>query len=202
MTEFNDPLQETETVIVVEMAPDRGGGLAASDGAAAVLAATQQKCRAIVEALADVRPLLDSANPVFALTSRGTKDVTLYAATDGWLHVFEGPVDPTVPVDTHRSIDPRFPTGCRYHAVPITREASFEYAFQANARPFESAGPGTDAYTDLVRSWTFRIAGVTVELALADADESLERGEYERFAHALTAQILRAGSSGAPAGGP
>jgi hypothetical protein len=201
MSEFNDSLQqETETVVVVEVAPAlAGAGSAPTDGGAAVLAATQQKCRAIVEALADVRPLMGSDDPAFALTSRGTKDVTLYAATDGWLHVFHGPVDPTVPVDSHRAVDPRFPTGCRYHAVPVTSEATFEYAFQANARPLESVGPTTDPYTDLVRTWTFRIGGETLELSLADSDPSPERVEYERFVAALTEQILLAGPPGAPA---
>jgi hypothetical protein len=186
-------------LIVAEVEP-------AAPGPEAVRREVTAKCRAIAEAvddLADVTDIVDSREAAYALDLRDAKTVRLYAVTDGWLHVFAGPSDPPVPVQSREAINPRFPSSCEYAATPITSDARFEYAFHGNAGPLNS--PDRDgAFSDVVRVWTFHVGQekVRIEVPASDALSPLH-SEHTRFAHRLARLILRAepgGDRGSPFG--
>jgi hypothetical protein len=170
-------------------------------GPEAVRREVMAKCRAIAEAVDDLADVIDSRDAAYALDLGDAKTVRLYAVTDGWLHVFSGPSDPPVPVQSREAINPRFPSSCEYAASPITSDARFEYAFHGNAGPLGSPGV-YGAFSDVVRIWTFHVGQAEVRIAVPASDAlSSVRSEHTRFAQRLARLILRA-QPGADRDGP
>lgn len=149
------------------------------------------KCRAILEALDDLADIIDTGSAAYALDAGGGKTVRLYAVTDGWLHVFAGPPDPEVPVQSREAINPRFPSSCEYSAAPITSDARFEYTFRGNAGPLSPSGGAYSSFSDVERAWTFHVGSEKLNVAIhaSDSVSALQR-EHARFAHRLARLIL------------
>ena len=150
-----------------------------------------EKCRAIAEAVDDLADVIDAGDAACALDLSDAKSVRLYLVTDGWLHVFAGRVDPSVPVQSREALNPRFPSACEYTSTPITSDARFEYAFHGNAGPLGSHAAADAGFSDVVRTWTFHVGRDTVKVELdAAAGLGALHAEKSRFAHRLARLIL------------
>ena len=123
-----------------------------------------------------------------ALGAHDSKAVILYVVANEWLHVFRGPVDPPVPVQSREAINPRFPSSCDYRAVPITSDARFEYSFQGNTGPLNQAA--NSEFADVTRTWTFYVADETLRLPIVPSDTDPIQAEQARFAEHLAQIIL------------
>ena len=175
-----DPLIVEDEVLLVVEEVRRGPSLVYSEA--------ETRCQAIGAALADLSPLIDHASTAAALDAHDSKVLVLYLVAGDWLHVFRGPVDPSVPVQSREAINPRFPSSCEHRAIPITSDARFEYRFEGNTGPLNQ--PARSEFTDVTRTWTFHVGDETLRLPIAAAEADPLQAEHARFAEQLAQIIL------------